>query len=152
MERGHASADGPWFEWGRGCRKRPAPELLCGRSLNRCCVGCFGRRAGGGVLQSGTPAASCCPGSEWRADGGVGADRGRWEAAERTVAVMGERVADADRDRRGRDQVGRVPGAAEGVGCVYARQPRMIYLQARLAHPRGVMLHELGHVYDLTVL
>ena len=37
-------------------------------------------------------------------------------------------------------------------GCVYTRQPRVIYLKPGLKQPRGVMLHELGHVYDLTVL
>ena len=44
------------------------------------------------------------------------------------------------------------PGLPKAAGCVYTRQPRVIYLKRGLTHPRGVMLHELGHVYDLTVL
>jgi hypothetical protein len=44
------------------------------------------------------------------------------------------------------------PGLPRVAGCVYTKQPRVVYLKAGLKHPRGVMLHELGHVYDLTVL
>jgi hypothetical protein len=44
------------------------------------------------------------------------------------------------------------PGLPRVAGCVYTRQPRVVYLKPGLKHPRGVMLHELGHVYDLTVL
>src|SRR4051794_18890276 len=44
------------------------------------------------------------------------------------------------------------PGLPKAAGCVYTQQPRVIYLKKGLNHPRGVMLHELGHVYDLTVL
>lgn len=44
------------------------------------------------------------------------------------------------------------PGLPKAAGCVYTRQPRVIYLKPRLQNPRGVLLHELGHVYDLTVL
>ena len=44
------------------------------------------------------------------------------------------------------------PGLPKAAGCVYTRQPRVVYLKPGLKHPRGVMLHELGHVYDLTVL
>jgi hypothetical protein len=44
------------------------------------------------------------------------------------------------------------PGLPKAAGCVYTKQPRVIYLKQGLTHPRGVMLHELGHVYDLTVL
>jgi hypothetical protein len=44
------------------------------------------------------------------------------------------------------------PGLPRAAGCVYTKQPRVVYLKRNLQHPRGVMLHELGHVYDLTVL
>src|ERR1044072_584557 len=44
------------------------------------------------------------------------------------------------------------PELPKAAGCVYTDQPRVIYLKNGLEHPRGVMLHELGHVYDLTVL
>ena len=42
------------------------------------------------------------------------------------------------------------PELPNAAGCVYTKNPRVIYLKRGLAHPRGVMLHELGHVYDLT--
>jgi hypothetical protein len=44
------------------------------------------------------------------------------------------------------------PGVINVAGCVFSAQPRTIYLKQGLEHPRGVLLHELGHVYDLTVM
>jgi len=44
------------------------------------------------------------------------------------------------------------PGLPKAAGCVYTKQPRVVYLKPGLSHPRGVLLHELGHVYDLTVM
>jgi hypothetical protein len=44
------------------------------------------------------------------------------------------------------------PGFPRAAGCVYTNKPRVIYLKRGLSNPRGVLLHELGHVYDLTVL
>jgi hypothetical protein len=44
------------------------------------------------------------------------------------------------------------PGLPKAAGCVYTKDPRVIYLRRGMTHPRGVMLHELGHVYDLTVM
>jgi hypothetical protein len=44
------------------------------------------------------------------------------------------------------------PGMPRAAGCVYTQRPRVIYLKRGLTHPRSVLLHELGHVYDLTVL
>ncbi len=44
------------------------------------------------------------------------------------------------------------PGLPKAAGCVYTRQPRVVYIKPGLRHPRSVLLHELGHVYDLTVL
>ena len=55
---------------------------------------------------------------------------------------------------RGRVKVrlARCPARASAAGCVYTRRPRTIYLRPRLRDPRGVLLHELGHVYDLTIM
>lgn len=36
-------------------------------------------------------------------------------------------------------------------GCVYTREPRVVYVKPGIKQPRAVLLHELGHVYDLTV-
>jgi hypothetical protein len=44
------------------------------------------------------------------------------------------------------------PGLPRAAKCVYTKQPRVVYLKRGLTHPRVVMLHELGHVYDLTVM
>jgi hypothetical protein len=44
------------------------------------------------------------------------------------------------------------PGYPRSAGCVFTGAPRVIYLKPKLDHPRSVLLHELGHVYDLTVL
>jgi hypothetical protein len=35
---------------------------------------------------------------------------------------------------------------------VYTKRPRTIFVRPGLSDPRGVLLHELGHVYDMTVL
>lgn len=43
------------------------------------------------------------------------------------------------------------PGLPKMAGCVYTAQPRVIYIKPGIRQPRAVMLHELGHVYDLTV-
>lgn len=44
------------------------------------------------------------------------------------------------------------PAMPRAAGCVYTRRPRSIYLRSGLRDPRGVLLHELGHLYDLHVL
>jgi hypothetical protein len=46
----------------------------------------------------------------------------------------------------------RCPALPFAAGCVYTRHPRRIYVRPGVDDPRGVLLHELGHVYDLTVL
>jgi hypothetical protein len=95
-----------------------------------------GRRPGGGVLRG--------------ADGEGAVKlvtprgkplRGRWQSCART---------DGDRARAGAGAA--LSGAAEDGGCVYTRRPRTIYVRPRLRDPRGVLLHELGHVFDLTVM
>ena len=37
-------------------------------------------------------------------------------------------------------------------GCVFSKRSRTIYLKAGTPHPREVLLHELGHLFDLRVL
>jgi hypothetical protein len=46
----------------------------------------------------------------------------------------------------------RCPARPAAAGCVYTRRPRTIFLRPGLRDPRGVLLHELGHVYDLRVM
>lgn len=46
----------------------------------------------------------------------------------------------------------RCPARPSAAGCVYTRRPRTIWLKPGVDDPRGVLLHELGHVYDLAVL
>jgi len=42
--------------------------------------------------------------------------------------------------------------ALRAAGCVYRKQPRTIYLRRGLRRPRSVLLHELGHLFDLRVM
>jgi hypothetical protein len=44
------------------------------------------------------------------------------------------------------------PALPRAAGCVYASRPREVYLRRDVRDPHAVLLHELGHVYDLTVL
>jgi hypothetical protein len=44
------------------------------------------------------------------------------------------------------------PAERRAAGCVYTKRPRVIYLRERLRDPRGVFLHELGHIFDLRVM
>jgi hypothetical protein len=44
------------------------------------------------------------------------------------------------------------PSLPRAAGCVYASRPREVYVRRDARDPRAVLLHELGHVYDLTVL
>lgn len=44
------------------------------------------------------------------------------------------------------------PGLPDAAGCVYTHEPRVVYLRRNLREPRAVLLHELGHVFDLTVM
>ena len=44
------------------------------------------------------------------------------------------------------------PGLPKAAGCVYTKSPRVVYVRPDVRHPRAVLLHELGHVYDLTVM
>ncbi len=44
------------------------------------------------------------------------------------------------------------PALPRAAGCVYRKRPRTIYMRRGLRHPRSILLHELGHLYDLNVL
>jgi len=44
------------------------------------------------------------------------------------------------------------PRRPDLVGCVVIRRPRTIHLRREARRPRWVFLHELGHVFDLTVM
>jgi len=44
------------------------------------------------------------------------------------------------------------PALPRAAGCVYASRPREVYMRRDVRDPHAVLLHELGHVYDLTVL
>jgi hypothetical protein len=46
----------------------------------------------------------------------------------------------------------RCPAMPRAAGCVYTRRPRTIWLRVGAGDPRGTLLHELGHTYDLLVL
>lgn len=46
----------------------------------------------------------------------------------------------------------RCPAMPRAAGCVYTRRPRTIWLRLGAGDPRGTLLHELGHTYDLLVL
>jgi hypothetical protein len=53
---------------------------------------------------------------------------------------------------RVRVRLRRCPALPRAAGCVYTKRPRTIFVRPGLRDPRGVLLHELGHVYDLTVM
>ena len=44
------------------------------------------------------------------------------------------------------------PALPRAAGCVYRERPRTIYLRRGLRRPRSVLLHELGHLFDLRVM
>ena len=44
------------------------------------------------------------------------------------------------------------PALPRAAGCVYRKRPRTIYLRRGLRRPRSVLLHELGHLFDLRVM
>jgi hypothetical protein len=46
----------------------------------------------------------------------------------------------------------RCPARPTAAGCVYTSRPRTVFLRPGGRDPRGVLLHELGHVFDLTVM
>jgi hypothetical protein len=44
------------------------------------------------------------------------------------------------------------PALPRAAGCVYRKRPRTIYLRRGLRRPGSVLLHELGHLFDLRVM
>jgi hypothetical protein len=46
----------------------------------------------------------------------------------------------------------RCPALPRAAGCVYRRRPRTIYIKPGVRRPRSVLLHELGHLFDLRVM
>ena len=78
-------------------------------------------------------------------------DRTRRPQAPRLVAALGPRLADADRQRPNRAPH-RLPRAAARGRLRYRKRPRTIYLRRGLRRPRSVLLHELGHLFDLRVM
>jgi hypothetical protein len=111
-------------------------------------------------------------GAAWSGGAGAAADGPRASAAARAVPVRGavKLAAPDGRPLAGRWQgyadaslmptvPGRVkvilsgcPARRGAAGCVYTKRPRVIYLRRGLNDPRGVLLHELGHLYDIRVL
>lgn len=65
-----------------------------------------------------------------------------WAAASRMPTIRGKVTL----------RLQRCPKAPAAAGCVITKHPRVIYVQRGLRNPRGVMLHELGHVYDMLVM
>ena len=71
--------------------------------------------------------------------------KGRWQRwADRALVPT---VAGRVKVRRAR-----CPARPSAAGCVYTKRPRTVWLSPRLRDPRGVLLHELGHVFDLKVM
>lgn len=46
----------------------------------------------------------------------------------------------------------RCPARPQAAGCVFPARPRSMWIRPGSRSARGVMLHELGHLYDLRVL
>lgn len=66
----------------------------------------------------------------------------RWLTQSRMPLVQG----------RVRIVFGGCPGAAGFSGCVFSRRPRTLYIRRNARVPKGVLYHELGHTFDLTLL
>jgi hypothetical protein len=49
-------------------------------------------------------------------------------------------------------RLARCPDLPRAAGCVYTRRPRQVWLRSGAGDPRGALLHELGHVFDLLVM
>ena len=44
------------------------------------------------------------------------------------------------------------PALPRAAGCVYNRRPRVIYIKRGVSRAHSVLLHELGHLFDLRVM
>ena len=49
-------------------------------------------------------------------------------------------------------RVQRCPARPRAAGCVYFKRSRTIFIQPGVRRPRAVLLHELGHLFDLRVM
>jgi hypothetical protein len=49
-------------------------------------------------------------------------------------------------------RVQRCPALPRAAGCVYRRRSRTIFITPGVGRPRAVLLHELGHLFDLRVM
>jgi hypothetical protein len=49
-------------------------------------------------------------------------------------------------------RLGGCPALPRAAGCVYSKRPHTIYLRRGVRRPRSVLLHELGHLFDLRVM
>jgi hypothetical protein len=105
------------------------------------CVGAF---ASGAAVGSGVRAPAAKGAVKLRTPRGLPLP-GRWQPWARASLVP--TVAGRVTVRRAR-----CPARPSAAGCVYTRRPRTIWLRPGVDDPRGVLLHELGHVYDLLVL
>ena len=105
------------------------------------CVGAF---ASGAAVGSGPRARAAKGAVKLRTPGGRHLP-GRWQPWARASLVP--TVAGRVTVRRAR-----CPARPSAAGCVYPRRPRTIWVRPGVNDPRGVLLHELGHVYDLLVL
>ena len=98
--------------------------------------------ASGGPTASS--AARAAPDLRLTAPGG-GALRGGWQRWARAslMPTVGGRVT---------LKLMGCPALPRAAGCVYRRHPRTIYIRPGLRHPRAVLLHEMGHLFDLRVM
>jgi hypothetical protein len=128
---------------------RSAPLSLCFMARRRVAllvvaallIGAFGS---GAAVGAGTRARAAKGAVKLRTPGGR-ALPGRWQPWARAALVP--TVAGRVTVRRAR-----CPARPSAAGCVYPRRPRTIWVRPGVDDPRGVLLHELGHVYDLLVL
>src|SRR6478609_10960616 len=86
---------------------------------------------GGGEVSITGPDGRAMPGS-WQ----------RWARASLMPTVRGRITL----------RLGGCPALPRAAGCVYREHPRTIYLRAGLRRPRSVLLHEMGHLFDLRVM
>jgi hypothetical protein len=47
---------------------------------------------------------------------------------------------------------GACPGRPKFSGCIFLRRPRTLYMRPGGSYPKGVLYHELGHSFDLTLM
>jgi hypothetical protein len=90
------------------------------------------------------PSAGTAAGLTMSAPGGRALDGPwlRWARASLMPTVQGRVIV----------RLQRCPALPRAAGCVYRNRPRTVYIRPRVRRPRSVLLHELGHLFDLRVL